>query len=252
MRLILFLLIVFALVSSGCTTTGPAMAPSGAAVNSETPVISPTQPGETYWIVSTSTLIGTPYYSGVLLHPTDDKETVAAAVNAWGRDHGQRTGVESVYPFSSSEEAQKFRSEKGGVDLKIARDDLIPRLCVGQSMASATDYWVISVEKTEYPVMSPVDKVTKTNYISGPILLPPHSDKAVSRAVSNWIMGTGGRGLSNDDANTRKFAYLGDAEAFISKSGMQHLDLTAETVNKYLCANQPDESQPTPKSQPKH
>ena len=243
MREILFLLVVLAFASSGCSTTGPTMARSGAAVNSATPVISPTPPRDTYWIVSAATLIGTPYYSDVLQLPTDDKESVAAAVNAWGRGHGRMTGVESVYPFTSLDEAQKFRSEKGDVlHLDVTSDDLIPRLCVVGPQARATDYWVISVK----------NDISRMHYISAPMLLPPHSEQAVSRAIFDWIMGTGGRGLSRDPANTRKFANIGDAEAFISKSGWEHLQLTAEMLNKYLCANQPDESQPTPKSQSRH
>ena len=253
MRLALFMLIFLGLACVACTTAGSANR-SEVPGNAVTPVLYPTPPGETYWIVSTGTLIGTPYYSGVLQLPTDDKETVAAAVNAWGRKYGQRGGIDSVYPFSRSEEAEKFRSEKGDVvHLDITRNDLIPRLCVG-TLEAGTEYWVISIKTEHLSEIPPgwdsnttyFGKATYTHYISSPLLLPEYSDKAIYRAVTDW-----GRGRE-DNANTRKFANVGDAEAFISKSGMEHLDLTAETLDKYLCANQPEESHPTPKPRRKN
>lgn len=244
MRLALSLLLVVWSASVACTTPRSSTDPKGSA---NATVVSPepvSTSGDTYWIVSVTLLNGGVEYSDVLQLPTDDTESVAAAVNAWGRGHGRMTNEKSIYPFTNSTDAQKWRSAKGSI-LRLddlTRDDLIPRLCVGQQTATATDYWVIAVN----------NDIDRKYYVSSPLLLPEHSDKAISSAVSNWITGTGGRGLSVDDANTRKFANLGEAESFVSKSGMEHLDLTVQTLNKYLCANQPDESQPTPRPRPEH
>jgi len=253
MRLILLIVGIFAIAAGACKTAGSSKDVSELPAQSVTPVNSSTPQHDTYWVIGAITLIGTPYLSDVIQLPTDDKEAVAAAANAWGRPHGRMTGRNAVYPFSSAAEAQKFKDQKGELLLEITRDDLIPRLCVGAPEAG-TGYWVISIKTEHLPEIPPgwdsnttyFGKATYTHSISSPLLLSEHSDKAIYWAVGNWNRG------SVDEANTRKFASLSDAEAFVANSGMEHLDLTAETLNKYLCAIRPEESQPTPKPRTKH
>lgn len=250
MRICLFL-VVIAIAAAACTTSRPSTDESVVSAQSATPVNSPTPQRDTYWVIGAITLIGTPYLSDVIQLPTDDKEAVAAAANAWGRPHGRMTSQQGVYPFSSAAEAQKFKDEKGELLLDITRDDLIPRLCTGTPEAG-TEYWLISITTEHLPVITQSDgntytaKATYTHSISSPLLLPEHSDRAVYFAASIW---SGGH---VDEDNTRKFASLSEAEAFVAKSGMEHLDLTAETINTYLCANRPEELQPTPTPRSKH
>ncbi|MFL6373788.1 MAG: hypothetical protein ACJ73D_03890 [Pyrinomonadaceae bacterium] len=249
------LLIIIALVTiaaGGCTTARPSTDVTVVAAPAVTPVSSPTPPHDTYWIIGAMTLIGSGYRSNVIQLPTDDREAVSAAANAWGASHGRMTGKNDAYPFSSAAEAQKFKDEKGELLLEITRDDLIPRLCTG-TPEPGTEYWVIAATKEDLhiPVRSPGDnntyygKATYTHYISSPLLLPEHSTEAIYRAAAQSV------DLRLDEDNTRKFATLSDAEAFVAKTGMEHLELNPDTLNKYLCAWRPEELQSL-KSRKKH
>lgn len=255
MRAYLFVVIVLALAAAACTTARPSTDVAVVAAQQVTPVQSPTPQHDTYWVIGAITLIGTPYLSDVIQLPTDDKEAVAAAATAWGASHGRITGKNDANPFASAAEAQKFKDQQGKLLLEITRDDLMPRLCTG-TPEPGTEYWVIAAtrEDLHIPVRSPGDnntyysKATYPHYISSPLLLPEHSNKAIYSAAGQWAWPS----TRVDEDNTRKFTTLSDAEAFVAKSGMEHLDLTAETLNKYLCANRPEELQPTPKPRRKH
>src|SRR3954451_6168741 len=119
----LFIVVLVAIAAAACTTARTTADPSGVA-QQEPPVNSPTPQHDTYWIIGAITLIGTGYLSDVIQLPTDDKEAVAAAANAWGVPHGRMTGKNGVYPFSSAAEAQKYKDAKGELRLEITRDDL--------------------------------------------------------------------------------------------------------------------------------
>lgn len=191
-------------------------------VNSNTGA--PTQK-TTYWVIVMWTLIGTGYVSEVCPLPVDDRESVAIAARAWGAKHRSlMTDEGDVYSFTSQEEAEKFRREKGYIALELNAEELKKYLCIDQPQLPPTEYWVV--------IMSG----DAGDYISEVFPLPADDSVYILDAAHNWGYG---KGFQTDVRGAYKFTRREDAEKFRKKDGYLDLKLSPEELTKYLNISQP-------------
>jgi hypothetical protein len=184
----------------------------------------------TYWVVVMWTLIGTGYMSKVCPLPTDDNESVAAAASAWGGSKGRMTSEGDVHGFATQEEAEKFRREKGYIELDLTSEELMKYLCIGQPQQPSKDYWVV--------VMFNAGEPEKGNSISEVCHLPDYSSVNILAAADRW----GSRkGFTAFDGGAYKFPSREEAEVFRKSRGYLDLRLNANELIKYLNINQPSQ-----------
>ncbi|HEY0324135.1 MAG TPA: hypothetical protein VGC66_24530 [Pyrinomonadaceae bacterium] len=190
----------------------------------------------TYWVVVMWTLIGTGYISEVCPLPVDDRESVAVAARAWGARHRGLMALEdSVYSFTSQEEAEKFRREKGYIAVNLNAEELKKYLCIGQPSLPPTEYWVVIMSNGEGDFMSEV------------FPLPAYDRVNISAAASNWGYG---KGFMTIEGGAHRFTSQEDAEKFRREKGLPELKLNVNSFKKYLCALQPNITNPDKPSSP--
>jgi|GEM_PF-5866351 len=225
------ILIAVGLVLSLLQACGSAKKP----VNENSNVSARTQK-TTYWVIGMWTLIGTRYISEVCPLPIDDRESVAVAARAWGARHKGLMALEdSVYNFTSREEAEKFRREKGYIALDLNAGELTRYLCIGQPSLPPTDYWVVTMTNGE------------GHFISDVFPLPAYDSVNILAAADNWGYG---KGFSTDVRGAYRFTKREDAENFRREKGLPELKLSISSLEKYLCALKPSSANPDKPSSP--
>jgi hypothetical protein len=133
---------------------------------------------------------------------------------------------DSVHGFSTREEAEKFRREKGYIALELDSAELSKYLCINQpSLPPPTDYWVIIMLGNE------------GDYISDVFPLPAYDSVDIVAAAHNWGYG---KGFQIDDKGAYRFTSQEEAEKFRREKGLPALRLSLSSLNKYLCALKPN------------
>jgi hypothetical protein len=136
---------------------------------------------------------------------------------------------DSVYSFTSQEEAEKFRREKGYISLNLNAEELKKYLCIGQPSLPPTEYWVVIMTNGE------------GDFISEVFPLPAYDRVNILAAADNWGYG---KGFSTDVRGAYKFTSQEDAEKFRREKGLPDLKLSVNSLKKYLCALQPNSTNP--------
>lgn len=177
----------------------------------------------TYWVIVMYNPIGTKFISEVFPLPVDDKESISIAARGWGNERFM-TSENSVYKFTSREQAEKFRQEKGGVALKLPADELKKYLCLGQSVPPSKEFWIIIAQDYE-----------GNDFISKILHLPPYDKKIIEAAARNWGNTHGTVLFRIEESKIYSFNDQEGAEKFHQEKKLPDLDIRAESLQKYIC-----------------
>lgn len=198
----------------------------------------PSLPPKDYWLVVMLNMAEPDkgnFISEVCPLPDYSSVNILAAADRWGSGKGFTAFDGGAYRFPSREDAEIFRKDRGYSDLKLNAAELMKYLNVSQPSQPPTDYWLVVMSKD------------KKQFISEVCPLPASDTVSILAAADNWGRS---KGFITTEAGTYRFIRQEDAEKFRGEKGLPYMNLSANSLQKFLCARQPLRSNPDESSSP--